>query len=92
MGLNLPPITQTQPACKPSCLDYLPEVSGVCPVRCALRKLQATPRELILLKGRFLLIRLSGRFPKDGWGQFLVHHTGGLQHPAHMPLSMNAMP
>lgn len=85
-------LIQTQPARSPHRLDSLPEVRCVCPVRCALKNPQATLRELILLKHPFLLVRLFGRFPKDGWAQFLVHHAGGLQHPAHMPLFRNAMP
>lgn len=84
-------IIQTQPDHSPYLLDSHPKVSGICQVKCAFRKPQVTLKELAFLRGQFLLLRLLRKFPKDGWVQFLVHHTGGLQHLAHISLFRTAM-
>lgn len=48
-------------------------------------KPEVTLQEFVLQKGQFLLLRLFRNIPKDDWVQFLLHHTGGLQHPVHVP-------
>lgn len=59
----------------------------------AFGKPEVTLEEFTLLKkGRFLLLWLFGNILKDDWVQFLLHHTGGLQYPAHMSLSRTAIP